>query len=349
VSAYAEARDFLLKQRSRWLVTGAAGFIGSNLVETLLLLDQDVVGLDNFDTGYRRNLDDIATAVGEQRWRHFELVEADVVDLNACHAAARGVSYVLHQAALGSVPRSLDDPIGTNAANVDGFVNMLVASRDAEVKRFVYASSSAVYGDDPGLPKTEEQIGAPLSPYALSKSMDEQYAAIFHRCYGMYSVGLRYFNVFGQRQDPNGAYAAVIPRWIATMLAGEPVIINGDGETSRDFCYVTNVVQANILAALAPSAVAESAVYNVALGKQTSLLALYDSLRKALTARMPGLSIQPPTHRDFRPGDVRHSVADVGKAMRHLRYAPTHSFDQGISEAIGWYIDNNDRLGGSAT
>jgi UDP-N-acetylglucosamine 4-epimerase len=268
------------------------------------------------------------------------MIEGDITDPASCCQASRGVDYVLHQAALGSVPRSIEEPLRTNASNVDGFVNMLIAAREAQVQRFVYASSSAVYGDDEALPKTEDQVGAPLSPYALSKLINEQYAAVFARCYGMRSVGLRYFNVFGQRQDPQGDYAAVIPRWIATMLAGEPVTINGDGETSRDFCYIANVVQANILAALADDAATDAAVYNVALGARTSLNKLYASLKHAITNRVAGLEIAAPIYGDFRAGDVRHSVADIGKAARLLQYQPTHDFDQGIGEAIAWYIMN---------
>jgi UDP-N-acetylglucosamine 4-epimerase len=327
----------------RWLVTGAAGFIGSNLVESLLSLGQDVVGLDNFATGYRHNLDDVRAAVGDIAWKRFRLIEADIGDPAACIEACSAIDYVLHQAALGSVPRSIEDPRRTHIVNADGFLNMLIAARDANVRRFVYASSSSVYGDHPALPKMEDVIGGPLSPYALTKLIDEQYAALFGRCYGLSTIGLRYFNVFGQRQDPQGAYAAVVPRWIAAMLAGEPVFINGDGETSRDFCYISNVVQVNILAALVDDSAAVDQIYNVAVGEQTTLIQLYETLRRALAAHVAEASITPPQHRDFRPGDVRHSVADIGKAVRLLGYAPTHRFEDGIADAIDWYVAQRGR------
>jgi len=344
MSAYADACASLSLERRRWLVTGAAGFIGSNLVETLLTLGQDVTGLDNFATGYRRNLDEVSAAVGEASWKRFHLIDGDITDPMTCSKACDGIDYVLHQAALGSVPRSIEDPRRTHAANVDGFLNMLIAARDAKARRFVYASSSAVYGDDPALPKSEDVIGAPLSPYALSKLIDEQYAEVFGRCYGFHSIGLRYFNVFGQRQDPQGDYAAVIPRWIALMLAGESVSINGDGETSRDFCYVGDVVQVNILAALANEAAAAKAIYNVAVGEQTTLLQLYDALRKALAPHVAATAIPPPLYRDFRPGDVRHSVADIRKTVQALGYAPAHDFGQGLSKAIDWYVAQRNRV-----
>lgn len=319
-----------------WLITGVAGFIGSNLLETLLRLDQHVVGIDNFATGFQRNLDEVQSLVTADQWQRFRFTEADVTDLAACHAAAAGVDHVLHQAALGSVPRSIDDPIATNAANVTGHLNMLVAARDAGCRSFTYAASSSTYGDSPNLPKVEAEIGAPLSPYAVTKYVNELYASVFHRVYGFPTIGLRYFNVFGPRQDPNGAYAAVIPKWAAAILAGQTVTINGDGETSRDFCYIENAVQANLLAALAPPE-AKDQVYNVAVGQQTSLnqlLALIDQELRKQSADVPPLVRQ---HVDFRPGDVRHSLADISKAEKNLGYAPQHTVASGLQHAMKWY------------
>jgi UDP-N-acetylglucosamine 4-epimerase len=320
----------------RWVVTGAAGFIGSNLVETLLSLGQEVVGLDNFSTGHPRNLDEAQDAAGDAGGS-FRFIEGDVRDLEACRAACDGADYVLHQAALGSVPRSLADPITSHASNVDGFVNMLVAARDAGVRRFVFASSSSVYGDHPDLPKREALTGRPLSPYAVTKAVNELYAAVFQRSYGMETIGLRYFNVFGPRQDPEGPYAAVIPRWVAALLRCEPCEIFGDGETSRDFCYVANAVQANLLAATAPSE-SSDAVYNVACGGRTTLRELYAALRRGLAADLPAGTPEEPVYRPFRPGDVRHSQADVSAAAGKLGYAPTHSVAQGLAEALPWYL-----------
>jgi UDP-N-acetylglucosamine 4-epimerase len=321
-----------------WLITGVAGFIGSNLLEALLKLDQRVVGLDNFATGYRRNLEEVKTLVEASQWARFTFIEGDICDLLKCRQVCEGVDYVLHQAALGSVPRSLEDPIATNAANITGFVNMLVAARDATVKRFVYAASSSTYGDHPGLPKVEDVIGRPLSPYAVTKYVNELYADVFARCYGVESIGLRYFNVFGARQDPNGAYAAVIPKWTAAMIAGETVFINGDGETSRDFCYVDNAVQANLLAATTESPKAINQVYNVAVGDRTSLNDLYEHLRRLLALRFPHLEKSKPQYREFRAGDVRHSLADVGKAARLLDYEPVVRIGEGLSRAMPWYV-----------
>jgi UDP-N-acetylglucosamine 4-epimerase len=321
----------------RWLVTGVAGFIGSNLLEQLLKLDQTVVGLDNFSTGKRRNLDEVQALVGADRWAGLRFIEGDIRDLDTCHAACRGVDYVLHEAALGSVPRSLEDPILTNANNVTGFLNMLVAARDARVKRFVYAASSSTYGDHPALPKIEERIGRPLSPYAVTKYVNELYADVFARCYGLQTVGLRYFNIFGPRQDPDGAYAAVIPKWVSSLLLGEPVFINGTGETSRDFCYIKNTIQANLLAATVERPEAIDQVYNVAVNARTTLLELFTLLRDGLAARHPRLKDARPVHRDFRAGDVLHSQADIGKAQRLLGYAPTHSIGAGIAESLAWY------------
>jgi UDP-N-acetylglucosamine 4-epimerase len=320
----------------RWLVTGSAGFIGSHLVEALLQLGQEVVSLDNFATGHERNLDEVRRTVGADAWRRHRFLEVDICDLAACRRAIEGVSVVLHQAALGSVPRSIEDPLLTHAANATGFLNLLCAARDAHVARFVYAASSSTYGDHPGLPKVEDTIGRPLSPYAVTKYVDELYAEVFGRCYGTSTVGLRYFNVFGPRQDPDGAYAAVVPRWAATMLRGEAIRINGDGDTTRDFCYVANVVQANILAAMAGDTMSGE-VFNVAVGGRMSLNELASTLREAIADRHPGLHIPPPVHDKFRAGDVRHSQADIGKAQRLLGYAPAYDARAGLREALPWY------------
>jgi len=329
-----------LRARPRtWLVTGAAGFIGSNLLEALLRLDQRVVGLDNLSTGLRASLDEVRLSVGEVAWRRFTFQEADITDLAACRAACEGAEVVLHQAALGSVPRSIADPLGSHRANVDGFLNMLVAAKDAGVARFVYASSSSVYGDHPTLPKVEDAIGEPLSPYAATKLFDEVYAGVFARTYGVSAIGLRYFNVFGRRQRPEGPYAAVIPRWIATLLAGERCVINGDGETSRDFCHVENVVQANLLAGCTEHPDAANQVYNVACGERTTLTELHAAIRDGLTAMHPAVAGLTPEHQGFRAGDVRHSLADIGKAARLLGYAPTHTLAAGLAEALPWYVD----------
>lgn len=322
-----------------WLVTGAAGFIGSNLAEALLRLGQTVVGMDNFATGYRRNVEAVREAVGEEAAARFRFVEGDIRDLDACRAACEGADVVLHQAALGSVPRSIEDPLATHAVNVDGFVHMLVAARDAGVPRFVYASSSSVYGDHPGLPKVEAEVGTPLSPYAVSKRTNELYARTFQDHYGLETVGLRYFNVFGRRQDPEGAYAAVIPKWIGQLLGGERPTVHGDGETSRDFCYIANVVQANLRAALAPAG-ATNAVYNVAFGARTTLNELYAAIVGTIAAQRPGLNLPAePVYGPFRPGDIRHSLADVSAARERLGYDPTHAAREGLDEAIEWYLD----------
>lgn len=334
-SAFQAALDNLKVKPRRWLVTGCAGFIGSNLLEALLAAGQEVVGLDNFSTGHRHNLDEVADRVGAPAWARFRFIEGDIRDLAACRDAANGVDHVLHQAALGSVPRSLEDPITTNEVNIGGFLKMLVAARDAGVKSFVYAASSSTYGDHPGLPKVEDRIGKPLSPYAVTKYVDELYADVFSRAYGVSSVGLRYFNVFGRRQDPEGAYAAVIPCWIAAMIRDQEVVINGDGETSRDFCYIENVVQANVLAALAgPDGLNQ--VYNVAYGDRTTLNQLFAFLAESL--REQGLIYdRPPRHGDFRAGDVRHSQADIGKAAQLLGYAPQYDIRGGLKQAMPWY------------
>ena len=328
----------LAARRHRWLVTGGAGFIGSHLVETLLQLGQDVTTLDNLATGHRANLEQVADAVGSEAWSRHVFLQADIVDLRACREACRGVDYVLHHAALGSVPRSIANPLEANAVNITGFVNMLMASREAQVKRFVYAASSSTYGDHPGLPKVEDQIGQPLSPYAVTKYANELYAEVFWRCYQMETIGLRYFNVFGARQDPEGPYAAVIPRWVRAMLAGQTVPINGDGETTRDFCYVGNAVQANLLAATAQRAEAVNQIYNIAVGDRTSLNQLFDMLRGLLAPLVPAARQARPEYHDFRPGDVRHSQADVSKARRLLGYEPVHDVRTGLEEALPWYV-----------
>ncbi len=327
--------DLALNPR-RWLVTGCAGFIGSNLLETLLRLNQHVTGLDNFSTGFQANLDEVKSIVSAEQWARFHFIEGDIRRVQSCRDAVQGVDYVLHQAALGSVPRSLEDPLTTNEVNISGFLTMLVAARDAGVRSFVYAASSSTYGDHPGLPKVEHRIGQPLSPYAVTKYVDELYASVFARCYGFNSIGLRYFNVFGPRQHPEGAYAAVIPKWIAAMLANDDIFINGDGSTSRDFCYVQNAVQANLLAAIAPLS-SNNQVYNIAVSDITSLLQLIDYLRQAL--RENGVHYDKPAHhRDFRRGDVLHSQANINKARRMLGYAPQWRLVQGIKAATPWYI-----------
>jgi UDP-N-acetylglucosamine 4-epimerase len=335
--AFAEARRRLQERPLRWLVTGSAGFIGSHLLETLLGLGQEVVSLDNFATGYRANLDDVRSAVGEAAWHRHTFLEADIADLGACRRACDGVDVVLHQAALGSVPRSIEDPLRTHAANATGFLNILLAARDAGVRRFVYAGSSSTYGEHPGLPKVEDQIGRPLSPYAVTKYVDELYAQVFERCYGIVTIGLRYFNVFGPRQDPDGAYAAVIPRWAAAMLRGEPIVIYGDGETTRDFCYVANVVQANLLAGATAAPEAPGQIYNVAAGGRMSLNELYAVLRELMAERHRGLVVPPPVYESFRAGDIRHSQADISRARRLLGYEPTHDVRAGLRAALPWY------------
>lgn len=335
-------RQRLLQRSSTWLVTGCAGFIGSNLIETLLALGQDVVGLDNFSTGHPENLREVRSMLDDVQWARFRFIEGDIRDAAACAHAVRGVEHVLHQAALGSVPRSIDDPISTNAVNVSGFVNMLVAARDAGVRSFTYAASSSTYGDHPALPKVEDRIGKPLSPYAVTKYVNELYADVFARCYGIRATGLRYFNVFGKRQDPDGAYAAVIPKWVAAMLRDEQVAINGDGSVSRDFCHVDNAVQANLLAALAPAA-QHGQVYNVAVGDRTTLLELHALLQDALAAQ--GVDYRrEPLHRAPRPGDVQHSLADIGRAVSQLGYAPQFRIREGLAVAMPWYLRRERQL-----
>lgn len=335
MTRYEQLRTELSKTSRTWLVTGVAGFIGSNLLETLLKLDQTVVGLDNFATGFQKNLDEVQTLVTPEQWSRFTFIHGDIRDLADCQRACSGVDYVLHQAALGSVPRSLADPITTNSANVTGFLNMLVAARDAKVKSFTYAASSSTYGDHPALPKVEEFIGKPLSPYAVTKYVNELYADVFARCYGFNTIGLRYFNVFGPRQNPNGAYAAVIPKWVASLLKGDDVYINGDGETSRDFTYIENAIQANLLAATAnPEALNQ--VYNMAVGDRTTLNTLFSQIRDNLLAHGVS-SAAKPIYRDFRDGDVRHSLADTDKARRLLGYQPTHNIADGLRLTVAWH------------
>jgi len=338
MTAYDAVQNELRRTPKRWLVTGVAGFIGSNLLETLLRLDQQVVGLDNFSTGKRENLTDVQSLVSEQQWRRFNFIEGDIRHLSTCHAACAGVDVILHQAALGSVPRSIEDPLGCNDNNVNGNLTMLKAACDTQVKRMVYASSSAVYGDHPGLPKIEDTCGQPLSPYAISKKVNELYGHVFAQLYGLETIGLRYFNVFGPRQDPDGAYAAVIPHWIASLRSGETVHINGTGETSRDFCYIENVVQVNLLAAVTNNREAINQVYNVALNKRTTLNELYYLLQKNMVPYCDHHHESNPVYRDFRAGDVLHSQADITKAKQLLGYAPTHSIEEGLEAAMGWYM-----------
>lgn len=338
MARYKDLRRELEDCPRRWLITGAAGFIGSNLVEMLLDLGQEVVGLDNFATGHRRNVEQVRKSLGAKAER-FRFIEGDICDLDTCTGACEGVSVVLHQAALGSVPRSINDPLATHRANVDGLVNMLLAARDAQVSRFVFAASSSAYGDHPDLPKVEHKIGRPLSPYAATKQIGEVYLGVFQQTFGLPTIGLRYFNVFGRRQDPDGPYAAVIPRWVGQLLAGLECEIYGDGETSRDFCYVDNVVQANLLAAVVPSESTDQ-IYNIANGTRTTLNELFRMIRDGLARGRPELATARPVFRDFRPGDVRHSLADIQKARDLLGYRPSHDVGCGLMEALDWYVEN---------
>ncbi|WP_235040400.1 NAD-dependent epimerase/dehydratase family protein [Vreelandella profundi] len=343
MTRYEQLLQELPKNSKTWLITGVAGFIGSNLLETLLKLDQEVVGLDNYATGHQRNLDEVKSLVSIDQWARFNFIKGDIRNLDDCQKACEGVDYVLHQAALGSVPRSINDPITTNGTNINGFLNMLVAARDAQVDSFTYAASSSTYGDHPGLPKVEDIIGKPLSPYAVTKYVNELYADVFAKTYDFQTIGLRYFNVFGKRQDPNGAYAAVIPKWTAAMIKGEDVFINGDGETSRDFCFIDNTIQMNLLAATTENVDAKNLVYNVALGDRTTLNELFAAIQKAL--KVNGI-YYPKTqqHRAFRSGDVRHSQADIGRATKYLGYRPEFKIEKGIDLAMPWYILNMNRL-----
>ena len=342
MTRYEQLQEHLKDNQNTWLVTGVAGFIGSNLLEKLLILNQKVVGLDSFDTGYQYNVDqaiqDANDFTGKDLSNNFKFINGDIKKLSDCKLACDGVDYVLHQAALGSVPRSIEDPIATNEANINGFVNMLVASRDAKVKRFVYAASSSSYGDNPDLPKVEHMTGNPLSPYAVTKIVNELYANVFAKNYDFKTIGLRYFNIFGKRQDPEGAYAAVIPKWVAAILNKEDVYINGDGETSRDFCYIDNTVQMNLLAATTDNEEATNQVYNVALNDRTSLTKLHQMIEKRLIERVEGLEKKKPIYREFRSGDVRHSQASIDKAQKLLGYHPKFRISEGMDQAIDWYI-----------
>ncbi|MCG7495331.1 GDP-mannose 4,6-dehydratase [Vibrio sp. Of7-15] len=342
MSKYESVCEQLVKQPKTWLITGVAGFIGSNLLETLLKLNQNVVGLDNLSTGYMHNLEQVKDSVSSHQWNQFTFHKGDISVLSDCQKAVSDVDYVLHQAALGSVPRSLNDPITTNNSNITGFLNMLVAARDEKVKSFTYAASSSTYGDHPDLPKVEHKIGQPLSPYAVTKYVNELYASVFSKSYGFHTIGLRYFNVFGKRQDPNGAYAAVIPKWVDALLNDKTVFINGDGETSRDFCYVVNAVQANILSATTENPDSLNQVYNVALGDRTSLNQLFSLLTEGLEQKGHAVGATPE-YRDFRPGDVRHSQADISKAKTLLGYEPKYHLSDGLNEALPWYISANNR------
>jgi len=335
--SYQEARMHLKSNPKVWLITGVAGFIGSNLLEHLLKLDQVIVGIDNFSTGYQRNLDEVKSLVTDVQWKRFHFIECDIQDYEDCVLALKGVDYVLHQAALGSVPRSIADPLSSNGVNISGFLNVLNASKEEGVKSFTYAASSSTYGDHPTLPKVEKNIGNPLSPYAVTKHVNELYAGVYARNYGFKTIGLRYFNVFGKRQDPDGAYAAVIPKWTASLIKGEDVFINGDGETSRDFCFIENIIQMNILSAIASND-AKDQVYNVAVGEKTTLNILYKIIQSAL-AKNISHNNQMPIYRDFRDGDVRHSLADISKAKIALGYLPEFKISDGIEKAMPWYVN----------
>jgi UDP-N-acetylglucosamine 4-epimerase len=341
MSSYEKLQSSLRATPKKWLVTGCAGFIGSNLLESLLKLDQQVVGLDNFSTGKKDNLNQVEKLVTAGQWSRFTFIQGDIRELPVCQQACQGVDYILHQAALGSVPRSIENPIASHDSNVTGFLNMLVAARDAQAKRFVYASSSAVYGDHPDLPKVEPKTGSVLSPYAATKAMNEIYAEVFAKNYAIQSIGLRYFNVFGPRQDPDGAYAAVIPKWIAALLKREPVVINGDGETSRDFCYVDNVVEANLAAATTDNPDAINQAYNIAVGERTTLNELFHLLlTHCYPSPVSGSKLPTPCYHPFRAGDVRHSLADIAKAKKLLGYEPKYRIQQGLEIAFDWYKAN---------
>ncbi len=339
MATYSAIKKELMENPRTWLITGCAGFIGSNLLEALLKLNQKVVGLDNFSTGFQRNLDEVRSFVSPEQWGGFRFRQGDIRNLEDCRKACAGVQIVLHQAALGSVPRSIEDPINTNSNNIDGFLNMLVAARDAPVKRFVYAASSSTYGDHPALPKSEDVIGRPLSPYAVTKYVNELYADVFVKTYGMEIMGLRYFNVFGPRQDPKGGYAAVIPKWYLAMVSSEPVSINGDGQTSRDFCYIENCVQANLQAALSENPEALNQVYNIACGERTTLLQLFEKMKDTVFRHNPHARQIRANFGSFRPGDIRHSLADIGKARGLLGYEPEYGLSAGLDKASGWYLN----------
>jgi len=344
MTEYDKLQEYLRNNQHTWLITGVAGFIGSNLLEKLLILNQKVIGLDNFETGYQHNLDqaiaDAERARGELLSANFNFINGDIKCLEDCKKACKDADYVLHQAALGSVPKSIDDPIKANEANIDGFLNMLVAARDVKVRRFVYAASSSSYGDNTNLLKVESEIGNPLSPYAVTKLVNELYAQVFARTYNFNAIGLRYFNIFGKRQDSNGSYAAVIPKWVSEIMAKEDVVINGDGETTRDFCHIDDTVQMNLLAALTEIENATNQIYNVALSNRTSLNQLYQMIEKGLIQRIEGLDKKNPIYKAFRDGDIRHSQADISKAIRHLHFSPIHKIEQGLDESLDWYIEN---------
>ena len=337
---YDNIKKELLTHQKTWLITGVAGFIGSNLAETLLNLNQKVIGLDNFSTGHHYNLEHVQSSISKEAWKNFKFIEGDITDYETCQEITKEVNIVLHQAALGSVPRSIDNPVLTNFNNVTGFLNMLTAAKDNGVERFVYASSSSVYGDSKELPKVEERTGNLLSPYAVTKYVNELYMGVFQKCYGMEAIGLRYFNVFGKRQDPNGAYAAVMPKWISQILNNEDVFINGDGETSRDFTYIDNVIQANILAGTTTNNEAFGQAFNTAIGGRETLNNLYEAIVKGIKKNLPNLEIKAPIYRDFRAGDIRHSNANIDKMHTLLAYEPTHTLEQGLKESIAWYIQD---------
>lgn len=321
-----------------WLVTGAAGFIGSHLIQTLLSHNQTVIAFDNFSTGKQTNLDDVCAQVTDAQWSLLRCVDADIRTFSICTDLCEGVDVVVHLAALGSVHASVDDPRKNHAINVDGFFNIIQAAHAANVKRFVYASSSAVYGDDALDIKQEDSIGNPLSPYAATKRMNEIYAQVFATNYGLETIGLRFFNVFGPRQDPNGDYAAVIPQWINAFLNNDDVIVYGDGKNTRDFCYIDNVVQAMLLAALTDNTDALNQVYNIGLNTGTSLLELFAQLRDVMAQHSPECANVEPTFKDFREGDVRFSQADIQKAVRLLGYKPKVSVEAGLRDTVGWFL-----------
>ncbi len=338
--SYKDMQEQIKSTPRTWLITGVAGFIGSNLLETLLTLDQNVIGLDNFSTGFQHNLDEVQSRVSDEQWQLFTFIKGDICNSETCRQSCKGVDYVLHQAALGSVPRSIEDPLVTNENNISGFLNMLVAARDAKVRKFVYAASSSTYGDHPGLPKVEDKTGNPLSPYAVTKLVNELYAEVFARTYNFKTIGLRYFNIFGQRQDPNGAYAAVIPLWFAGLIKNDTVYINGDGETSRDFCFIDNAVQANLLAATIDDEAAADQVYNIAFSERTTLNELYQLIKERVITANAAAEEAKPQYRDFRAGDVRHSLADISKAKERIGYEPQFSVKKGLDRAAEWYITN---------
>jgi UDP-N-acetylglucosamine 4-epimerase len=342
MNKYEELQEHLHNNQYTWLITGVAGFIGSNLLEQLLILNQKVVGLDNFETGYQHNIDqaieDAQSRTGKNLIDNLNFINGDIRELDDCKRACNNVDYVLHQAALGSVPRSIDDPIKTNKANIDGFLNMLVASKEENVKSFIYAASSSTYGDSQDLPKVEDIIGDPLSPYAVTKLVNELYASVFAKNYGFKTIGLRYFNVFGKRQDPEGSYAAVIPKWISSIINKEDVFINGDGSTTRDFCYIDNTVQMNLLAATTDNEEAIGQIYNVAINHRTSLKNLHKLIEDRLMERIKNLKSKKPIYKDFRGGDVKHSQANIDKAKKLLKYYPNCNISEGIGETIDWYV-----------